>query len=166
MCFADNLQNLPTRDSEQYDRPWKLRPLFDNLLKHFQAAMPPESHQLNFSVCDLHMCKFNGKNLMHQYMENKPIKWGFKFWLHCESNSGCLYEFDMYLGKKRNTEFGLVESVVLSLCECLKDTNCYVCFDNFFASSMLMVKLLENGIYGIGTKRANRKHMPSLKQDK
>ena len=57
----------------------------------------------------------------------------------------------MHLGKKGNTEFGLGESVVLSLCECLKDTNCYVYFDNFFASPRLMAKLLENGIYGIGT---------------
>ena len=31
---------------------------------------------------------------------------------------------------------------------------------------MLMAKLLENDIYGIGTVRANRKHMPSLKPDK
>ena len=29
-----------------------------------------------------------------------------------------------------------------------------------------MAKLLENGIYGIGTVRANCKHMPTLKQDK
>ena len=72
----------------------------------------------------------------------------------------------MYLGKKGSTEFGLGELLVLSLCECLKDTNCYVYFDNFFMSPTLMVKLLENGIYGIGTGRANRKHMPSLKQDK
>ena len=79
---------------------------------------------------------------------------------------GYLYEFDMYLGKKRNTEFGLGESVVLSLCESLKDTNCYVYFDNFFTSPTLMAKLLENGIYGIDTVRANRKHMPSLKPDK
>ena len=53
----------------------------------------------------------------------------------------------MYLQKKRYTKFGLSESVVLSLCECLKDTNCYVYFDNFFTSPTLMAKLLENGIY-------------------
>ena len=57
-------------DSEQYYLAWKLRPLFDHLLKHFQEAMWPESHQL----IDEHMCKFNGKSLMHQYMKNKPIK--------------------------------------------------------------------------------------------
>ena len=162
MHFSDNLQNLPPRDSEQYDRAWKLRPLFDHLLKHFQEAMQPESHQ----SIDEHMCKFKGKSLMQQYMKNKPIKWGFKFWFRCGSKSGYLYEFDMYLGKKGNTEFGLGESVVLSLCKSLKDTNCYVYFDNFFTSPTLMAKLLENGIYGIGTVRANRKHMPTLKQDK
>ena len=52
----------------------------------------------------------------------------------------------MYLGKKENTEFGLGESVVLSLCDCLKDTNYYAYFDTFFASPTLMTKLLENGI--------------------
>ena len=124
--------------------------------------MQPESHQ----SIDEHMCKFKGKSLMRQYMKNKPIKGGFKFWFCCGSKSGYLYEFDMYLGKKGNTEFGHGESVVLSLCKSLKDTNCYVYFDNFFTSPTLMAKLLENGIYGIGTVRANRKHMPTLKQDK
>ena len=159
MHFSENLQNLPPRDSEQYDRAWKLRPLFDHLLKHFQEAMQPESHQ----SIDEHMCKFKGKSIMRQYMKNKPIKWRFKFWFRCGSKSRYLYEFDMDLGKKGNTEFGLGESVVLSLCKSLQDTNCYVYFDNFFTSPTLMAKLLENGIYGIGAVRANRKHMPTLK---
>ena len=72
----------------------------------------------------------------------------------------------MYLGKKGNTEFGLDESDVLSLCENLKETNCCVYFDNLFTSPLLTAKLLENGIYGIGTRRANRKYMSSLKINK
>ena len=99
-------------------------------------------------------------------MKNKPITWSFKFWFCCGPKSQYLCEFDMYLGTKKNTEFGLGESVVLSLCECLKDINFYVYFDNFFTSPTLMAKLLENGINGIGTVRANRKDRPSLKQDK
>lgn len=159
--FADNLQELP-KDSESYDRAWKLRPLFIHLQTHFLKTLQPESHQ---SV-DEHMCKFKGKSLMRQYMKNKPIKWGFKFWFRCGSKSGYLYEFDMYLGKKAKTEFGLGESVVLSLCESLKNANCYVFFDNFFTSPTLVAKLLNDGIYGTGTVRANRKYMPSLKIDK
>ena len=99
-------------------------------------------------------------------MKNKPIKWGFKFWFRCGAKSGYLYEFDMYLGKKGNTEFGLDESVILSLCQKLKDMHCFIFFDNFFASPALLVKLLEMGIYATGTVRANRKNIPVLKHDK
>ena len=51
---------------------------------------------------------------MRQYMKNKPTKWGFKFWFCCGAKSGCLHKFNMYDGKKGNTELGLSESVVLS----------------------------------------------------
>ena len=94
--FADNLQKLPPRESESFDRAWKLRPFFDHLMKHLQEALLPESHQ----SIDERMCKFKGKSLMRQYMKNKPIKWCFKFWFRCGSKSGCLYQFDMCLGKK------------------------------------------------------------------
>ena len=105
--------------------------------------MEPESHD---SINE-HMCKFKSKSLMRQYMKNKPIKLGFQFWFCCRSMSRYLYEFDMYLGKKGNTEFELGELVVLSLCECLKDTNCYVYFEKFFTSPTLVAELLENGFY-------------------
>ena len=103
---------------------------------------------------------------MRQDMKNKPIKRGFKFWFRCGAKSGYLYEFDMYLGKKGNSEFGLGESVVLSLRQQLKDTHCFVFFDNFFTRPALLVKLLEMGIYATGTVRANRKIMPVLKHDR
>ena len=77
-----------------------------------------------------------------------------------------MYQFDIYSGKKFKKEFGLGESVVLSLCENLKDNYCYVFFDNFFRSPDLMLKLFEDGIYATGTVRSNRKHMPTLKVDK
>ena len=74
--FADNHKEFPPKGSEEYDRAQKLRPLFDHLGKHFQDMMQPEAHQ----SIDEHMCKFKGKSIMKQYMKNKPIKWGFKFW--------------------------------------------------------------------------------------
>ena len=89
-------------------------------------------------------------------LKTKPIKWGFKLvlmWLY-------------YLGKRAKTEFSLGESVILSLSESLKNSHCYLFFDNFFTSRKLMLKLLENGIYGIETIKANRKCIPFLKADK
>ena len=84
--FADKLQNLPPRENEQYDRAWKLQSLFDHLLKYFQEAMQPESHQ----SIDERMYKCKGKNLIRQYMKNKSVKWGFKFWLRFGSKWGYL----------------------------------------------------------------------------
>ena len=103
---------------------------------------------------------------MRQYMKNKPIKWGFKFWFCSGANSGYLYKFDMYQGKEVNTQFGFGESVILSLCQKLKDTHGFLFFDNFFTSPALLVKLLEMGIYATGNVRANRKNVPVLKHDK
>ena len=160
--FADNHKELPPKVSQEYDRAWKLRPLFDHLEKYFQDMLQPEAHQ---SIGE-RMCKFKGKSIMRQYMKNKPIKWDFKFWFRCGAMSGYLHEFDMYLGKKGNTEFGLGESVVLSFCQKLKDTHYFVFFDNFFTSPALLVKLLEMGIYATGIVRANRKNMPVLKHCK
>ena len=61
--FVDNLQKLPPKESQSLDRAWTLRPFFNHLLKHFQEALLPESHQ----SIDEHMCKFKGKS---QYMKN------------------------------------------------------------------------------------------------
>ena len=134
---------------------WKLQPMFDHLLKQFQEVMQPETHQST----DEHMCKFKGKNMMNQCMKNKPVEWRFEFWFCCCSESGYLYKFDMPLEKKENTELELGESIVLLLCESLKDTNCYVYLGNFFISPTLMAKLLENGICEICTVRENCKHI-------
>ena len=99
-------------------------------------------------------------------MKKKPIKWGCKFWFCCGAKSGYLFEFDMYLGNKGSTEFGLGESVILSLLQKFKDMHCFVFFDNFFTCPALLVKRLEMRTYTTGTVRTKRKNMPVLKHGK
>ena len=60
----------------------------------------------------------------------------------------------------------LWESVIVSLCQKLKNMCCYVLFHNFFLSSKLLIKLSEMGIYATETVRAKRKHMLILTPDK
>ena len=43
------------------------------------------------------------------------IKWSFKFWFRYSSETGYLYQMDIYLGKKQNTEFNLGEEVLCEL---------------------------------------------------
>ena len=108
------------------------------------------------------MTKFKGRSSMKQYIKSKPIKWGFKWWFRCPSSSGYMYEFNLYLGRKKNSELNLGEGVVLTLSEKLKGTYCTLYFDNFFNNPLLVRKLLEERqIYAIGTARKDRKQMPS-----
>jgi DNA excision repair protein ERCC-6 len=111
----------------------------------------------NRQSIDEHMTKFKGRHSCKQYLKNKPIKWGFKWWCRCCSKTGYLYEFNIYLGKKELVEFGLGESVVLKLSDKLENTYCTLFFDNFFSSPMLVAKLFDKGIYCIGTARSDRK---------
>ena len=87
---------------------------------------------------------------MKQYVENKPVKWGFKFWYGCASETGYLYQFDLYLGKKEGAEENLGPSVVLKTTESLQNSHC-IFFYNFFNSPLLIMKLYEGGLYGIAT---------------
>ena len=77
-------------------------------------------------------------------------------WFRCASSTGYLYEFDLYLGKKKDVEINLGEGVVMRLTEKLKQTYCTVYFFNFLDSPKWFNKLLQNGIYAFGTVRSNR----------
>ena len=110
---------------------------------------------------DKHMTKFKGQMSCKQYMKNKLIKWGFKWWCRCY-----LYEFDLYIGKKENGELELGETVVLDLSRKLENTHCMLYFDNFFNSPTLVEKLFDKGIYCLGTVRSDRKNIAVMKKDK
>ena len=141
---------------------YKLRPVIDHFNEAFQSARSDGPRQ----AIDEHMTKFKGHHSAKQYLKNKPIKWGFKWWCRACSDTGYLYEFQLYLGKNESPEYGLGESVVLSLSEKLRNTYCCLYFDNFFSSPTLINKLYGMGIYAVSTVRRDRKNMPILKEDK
>ena len=78
-------------------------------------------------------------------------------WYRCAPKTSCLYEFDIYTGRKETTEFGLGESVVLQLIEKLNGSFCRIFFDNFFTSPSFLRKLTNNSLYGTGVVQQNQK---------
>ena len=60
----------------------------------------------------------------------------------------------------------LGSSVVLELCQVLKDTYFHVFFNSFFNSPTLIQKWHDNGLYNLGTARSDRINMPQMKKDK
>ena len=103
---------------------------------------------------------------MSQYIKNNPINGASNFGFGAVPSLGICINLIFIWEKSPKQELGLGESVVLSLCENLKNSYCYVFFDNFFTSPNLMLKLFEDGNYATGTIRSNGKHMPTLKANK
>ena len=60
----------------------------------------------------------------------------------------------------------LGSSVVLGLCQVLKDTYRHMFFDNFFNSPTLIKKLHDNELYGLGTSHSDRINMLLIKKSK
>ena len=97
----------------------------------------------------------------------KPIKRGCKVWVRADKN-GYVCDFHLYIGKTqgKGVEHGLGESVVHSLSETLKGKGYKIFADNFFSSVPLAKSFSGKGLGYCGTIRTNRKHFPSMTEDK
>ncbi|CAK1590989.1 unnamed protein product [Parnassius mnemosyne] len=127
----------PNRNSPEYDKMYKLRPMIQELNKLFQQETGNSSKQ-SIDEC---MVKFKGRSSLKQYMPKKPIKRGFKIWARCDSVTGYLYQFEIYTGKGDSMEDeGLGYNVVKKLSAGLPE-NTLIAFDNFFTSCNLMEDL-------------------------
>ena len=125
--FNENELMLPL-SNPYHDRTFKIRPVLDNFNFAFSAAMAPAKCQ----SIDEHTIKFKSHNIPRQYVKGMPIKWGFKIWYRCDSKTGYLFEFNLYLGKKVNkTEYGLREGVVIHLTQKLENLFFQINIDNF-----------------------------------
>ena len=95
--FQSILQNLHfsnNNNDDQTDKSYKIRPVFKHLSKVFAESLSNS----RFQSVDEHMCKFKGRSSMKQYIKNKPIKRGFKYWYRCDSETGYFYQLELYQG--------------------------------------------------------------------
>ena len=147
------------KGNDGYDKLAKVRPVIKSLLMSFPKYMHPSKCQ----AIDEGMIAFKGRVSYLQYNKAKPIKRGIKAFLRCESRTGYLYQFEIYLGKaeQKPTVTGVYFDVITRLTRSLIFNNHHIFFDNLYTSVPLSQYLLDNGIYSCGTLRANRKYMPS-----
>lgn len=71
----------------------------------------------------------------------------------------------MYQGRKESNELNLGPSLVLNLRQTLKNTYCYVVFDNVCNIPEQIQKLHEDWLYDLATAWCDRKNIPELKKD-
>ena len=101
-----------------------------------------------------------------QYMPAKPVKWGVKVWVLCDSVNGYICTFDVYTGKDTSGAtmhaHGLAYSIVMKLVQSYLKKGHIIYTDNFYSSPQLFEDLRNEGTYASGTVRNNRKHFPDF----
>jgi len=76
-----NLHLTDNQNIDPDDPLYKIRPLVDQLQKEFRK-IPMKEH-----LCvDEQMVPFKGTSWLKQYIPKKPHKWGYKFFLLCDSS--------------------------------------------------------------------------------
>ena len=148
--LADN-SNLDKEDKFQ-----KVRLLIDKLNEQFLANYLPEQ---SVSI-DESMVPCFGRHGCKQYMRNKPVKFGYKFWV-AATPLGYGIQFYPYAGKDENydSNLGLGGSIVATLDEKLPlqvGSNYHIIMDNFFTNPNLLRILKVKGIAATGAARIYR----------
>ena len=150
-----NLHFSDNNHLDKQDKFAKVRPLTDYLGKVFLQYAPLEE----FYSVDESMCEYFGKHGCKQFIQGKPIRFGFKNW--CGTTTlGYLVWFDFYQGKGQTSEpgLGLGGSIVTKFAQTLLQHNkqqYHLCFDNFFTSVKTVTMLKDLSVKATGTVRDN-----------
>ena len=135
------------------DKLFKIRPILEMVRDNCLKIEPEPVHSIDEQIIPA-KTKHSG---IRQYNPKKPHKWGFKMFVRSGS-SGIIYDFFLYCGAKSSgRENCSAENVVLRLAEQIpKNLNFKLCFDNWFCTLSLCLKLKEIGILTTATIRTNR----------
>ena len=159
--FEDPHAQHPRPDDPTYDQLHKIRPLVLHLQQKFYDLYAPEKE---ISI-DESMVPFKGHVIFKQHMSQKPVKFGIKLWMLCESETGYCSKFDVYVGKEagaaNNGVIGKTGTIVTRLCRGFEHRGYKLSVDNFHTGVPLFLKLSEMGIQACGAIRSNRKFYPS-----
>ena len=114
-CVSDKLCE-PPKDSPQYDKLYKVRPVLEQMNRLFPHYYKGSSHQ----AIDESMIKTKSHDSMRNYCPMKPCKFGFKIWSRCDSKFAerpYLIQFEPYLGKRftKASKHGLFFDIVSRL---------------------------------------------------
>lgn len=154
--FVDK-QAAPSRNDDNYDKLWKIRPIVKFVQERAQKMYVPGEH---ISI-DESMIGTKARLGFIQYLPKKPTKWGVKVWVCAEANTGYVYRFEIYTGKSELSPNGLAYDVVMRLLEGLLDSGRTLYCDNFYTGPILFADLYTCATYATGTCRSNRKEFPS-----
>lgn len=150
----------PDPKDETRDRAFKIRYVTDHMKNQFQ-----EVYVCGESVAvDECVVPFRGWLSIKQYFKDKPVRWGIKLWMLCDSKSGYCFNFDIYSGRDEDfsdlNNINITSAVVMKLCLKLNDSHRTVYTDRYYSSPSLAFYLNQLGLEFCGTVMINRSEFP------
>lgn len=147
---------LPGRNSPNFDKLYKVRPLLDKIQENFDPSCS--------LAIDESIIKFKGRSSIKQYLPKKPTKRGYKVWTLADKSGYC-YRYEIYTGKVGNqVTKNLGEKVVNNLTTDLHGKEHKIYFDNYFTSVNLIENLKSRQINACGVVAKTRKNLPNFRQ--
>ncbi|XP_015186433.1 PREDICTED: piggyBac transposable element-derived protein 4-like isoform X2 [Polistes dominula] len=140
----------------------KIKTVLDNILEKCQSLYIP---QLDICIDEL-LPMWKGRLSWKHYIPSKRNRFGIKFLVLCESESGYVWNFFVYSNKntdydQRYLEFKISERIVLQLCSDLLYRGYRLYLNNCYTSIPLIEKLCEYKTDVVGTIRKSRIGIPS-----
>ena len=146
---------MPPKNSETFDKLYKLRPFLEKLLPKFTRVYMPNK---NIAI-DESMIPFKGRISFRQFMPVKRVRFGIKCFLLAETATGYVSRISIYTGKDpvaSDSNLGVINSLVLNLLAPFLHLGHHVYFDNYYSSAFLFKELYLKKTYACGTARTNR----------
>ena len=154
-CIS-NKSMEPPRDSDSYDKLYKVRLIVEQLNHLFPKYYRFTSHM----AIDESSVKTKSKDAMQMFMANKPAHFVFCIWSPCSSTNPqrpYLFQFEPYLGKKymKVSKHGLFFDVVNRLTQSICGSNATIFTDSAYSSCKVFMFLYKHNILPTGTSHHN-----------
>ncbi|KAL7404530.1 hypothetical protein ABVT39_016045 [Epinephelus coioides] len=147
--FTDN----EARPANNTDNLYKVRPVLDYLVSKFR-----EMYQPSENICfDEGMLLWRGHLVFRVYNPQKPIKYGIKSYILCDSKTGYCFNLKPYHG-----EASALGDMIISLLDRLAGHGYKLFMDNYYNSISLCERLLDLDTHVCGTLRKNRGEPPVI----
>uniref|UniRef100_A0A3Q2W9V5 Laccase domain-containing protein 1-like n=1 Tax=Haplochromis burtoni TaxID=8153 RepID=A0A3Q2W9V5_HAPBU len=161
--LKDDEENQKKRNTPQYDRLFKIKLLYDQIVNACKANFQPYEN-----ICiDERMVASKARISVKQYMKAKPTKRGYKLFVLADSASGYTWNFSVYTGKSESSiSHGLSYSAVLDLLPFSLLGRGYTLYlDHFYTSPALLQYLHKNCFGCCGTIKKTQSDFPRTEKN-
>ena len=145
-----------------WGKGYKVRSLINHFNQRFSSSVSNDDSE----SISKHMVKLKDQSSMKLYVKSKSIKWSFKVWYSCASDTDNSIKLNCTRVKKNPQKKIWDQMLFWKWLTPFKIVIDIYIFYSFFNSPLLIVKLYERSLYGIGTTRKDRKGMPEMPFDR